>query len=267
MATRRRTRRKSSSRRTLRVVNPRRRRASTTKRKRTTTTRRRRTNPRKRRTTTRRRASTKRKRTTTRRRRTTTRRRSNPRKPKVQIRYRYRSKPKRKSTRKRRRANPKLKLFSSLKKGFGAIFGALPSALFGALSVEPTMWVAQLAAMIPGLSALPSSMFYGAAGLLSAGVVTAGGFLLNGLFPGMLALSTIKLFASATAAAAGGVGYYKWRTGQDTDVASEMGLLTMSGVGPYGLLTASPLSGMLAVQPQAAMGDPGAYYVAPMGNY
>ena len=97
-----------------------------------------------------------------------------------------------------------------------------PYSAFGALGVEPTMIAAKF--LGPYLPQVPASVFYAGTGLLVAALI-------QNFLP--VAPATRAKLAIAVASAAGGVGYYKWRTGQDTDVATETGALMLSGVGSW----------------------------------
>ena len=256
----RRRRNPGPGRRSMLLVNPRRRRNT---RKRRTTRRRNslvvRANPRRR--TVRRRASSRR-RNPVRRRRTTRRavarrrnpsrrrrytaRRRNGRKskaPKVVYRYRTRN-PRRRRKNTRRRRNP---TFAATLKKIPLVGGILanmagfaPQAVFGAISVEPTMMAAKFLA--PYVPMVPASMFYPLTGLLVASLVQYLPF-------GSAAMK--KQLAIAVASAAGGVGYYKARTGADAEMAAEAGMLELRGVGNLG--------SVLTVRPQALAGYGYAY--------
>jgi hypothetical protein len=96
--------------------------------------------------------------------------------------------------------------------------GLLAPAGLGAVSVEPTMLAAKyLGKYVPNLSA---SVFYPAVGLLLAALVKSTSFLGKNFHD--------KL-AVAVAAAGGAVGYYKYRSGQDSSMAGELGALEMAG--------------------------------------
>ena len=140
----------------------------------------------------------------------------------------------------RRRRNPTIQ--ATLKKipfvggTLAAMVDFLPQALFGAVSVEPTIMVAKF--LSPYMPQMPASVFYGATGLLVASLVR--------FIPG-LTKSTKDKLAIAVASAAGGVAYYKMRTGSDTEMASEAGMLELRGVGNLGgLLQVRPYAGMSA---------------------
>lgn len=190
----------------------------------------------------RRRASTRR-RNYSRRRRATSRRRVYRRRRRVAAaplanprRRRNRRYSRRRNPRRSRRRNPG----SALRKiplvgGFLAeMFGFIPYAALGALGVEPTMWASTLIA--PYAPMMPASLLYAGTGAIVAALVAK-------FAP--VAPATRQKLALAIASAAGGVAYYKWRTGQDAPAAGEMGLLEMKLRG---------------------FGDGGAYNVVPMGN-
>ena len=109
--------------------------------------------------------------------------------------------------------------------------GFAPYAAFGAVGVEPTMMLAKW--LTPYYPRLNSSVFYAGSGLLVAALVSR--------FAPFRSPIRQKL-AIAIASAAGGVAYYKWRTGTDAPMAGEYGLLE------YG---------------DSAYGDGGAWAVAP----
>lgn len=108
------------------------------------------------------------------------------------------------------------------------ILNFAPLAALGAISVEPTLWVASmLGGLVPQL---PASWVYALMGLVTGGLILA--------FAPVAPAFALQL-ATATAAAAGGVAYYKWRTGLDTEMGSEMGLLTLNGIGALTLVPQS----------------------------
>jgi hypothetical protein len=126
----------------------------------------------------------------------------------------------------------------------------LPQAAFGAVSVEPTMWLAKfLGPWMPAM--LPAGLLYAGTGLLLGAILKAKFIPLNERLKNDLAI--------AAAAAGGAIGYYKWRVpGQAETVAEEMGLLELAGIGGFGSL--------LEVYPGALNGayaDPSAYSVGP----
>jgi hypothetical protein len=136
-------------------------------------------------------------------------------------------------------------------------------AVFGAVSVEPVMWVAK--ALAPFVPQVPASLFYPVVGVLVASLIR--------FVPG-LSTETKKSLALAVASAAGGVGYYKARTGADAEMATEAGLLELRGVGGLGSILQirenRQLSGYgYAYNPHyvtyagAGYGDGGAYQVVP----
>lgn len=259
---RRNTRRQNPGRGSLLLVNPRRKRRTTTKRRKAYGTKRRnplvirsnkrrrnlRVRPARRRTNSRRRNTSRRnplvirrnyrRRKAGARRRRTTERRTNVfkrrtyrsrRAPKVVYKYRNRRRNKARKSRKRntRRRNPTVaSMFKSIP-FIGPILanmvGFFPQALFGAVSVEPTMWIAKM--LSPYLPQVPASVFYAVTGLLVAAAVQ--------MIPGLSA-SMKKDLAIAASAAAGGVAYYKMRTGVDAEMGAEAGLLELRGVGNLG---------------------------------
>lgn len=97
----------------------------------------------------------------------------------------------------------------------------LPAAL-GAVSVEPTMLAAKfLGSYVPSM---PSTLFYPGVGLLLAALI-------KGVGGRFMSAQLVDKLAVAAASAGGAVGYYKWRTGQESDMAGEMGLLEYAGYG------------------------------------
>lgn len=103
-----------------------------------------------------------------------------------------------------------------------SMVGLVMPAALGALSVEPTMQAARLlGGYVPQM---PSTLFYPAVGLLIAAVVKGFG----GKF---MSAQLVDKLAVAAASAGGAVGYYKWRTGQESDMAGELGLLDYAGFG------------------------------------
>lgn len=129
----------------------------------------------------------------------------------------------------------------------------LPQAAFGAISVEPTMWLAKfLGPWMPAM--LPAGLLYAGTGVLLGALIKAKFVPLNEKLKNDLAI--------AAAAAGGAVGYYKWRMpGQTETVAEEMGLLELAGVG-------GGFGSLLEVYPgvlngYGGYGDPSAYSVGP----
>lgn len=105
----------------------------------------------------------------------------------------------------------------------GSAFGFLPFAAFGALGTEPILWAASgIGRFLPGI---PTSLLYALSGTAIAAAVAS---FLPGVSP-----ETRKKLAIAVASAGGGIAYYKWRTGEDTDAATEIGALELS---PFGRL-------------------------------
>ncbi len=135
----------------------------------------------------------------------------------------------------------------------------IPTTLFGAIMVEPTMMAAKLIGRyIPNL---PAPLFYALAGLVVAAIVK------SKLIP--LAAATKDRLAIAAASAAGGVAYYKFRTsgGAPETVADEVGALELRGYsGPLGLLELRGLGG-LSRGFSGAYGDYGPTAVMPLGTY
>lgn len=142
-----------------------------------------------------------------------------------------------------------------------SMFGFAIPAVFGAVSVEPVMWVAK--ALAPFVPQVPASLFYPLVGVLVAALVR----FVPGLSP-----ETKRSLALAVASAAGGVGYYKARTGADAEMATEAGLLELRGVGGFGsiLQIRNGLSGYgYAYNPHQirnAYSDGGAYTVQAGAN-
>lgn len=111
--------------------------------------------------------------------------------------------------------------------------GFLPHSLAGAISVEPVMAITKLLAGY--LPAVPASLVYAISGaLLASGV---------GMLPFFAAATKAKL-AIAVASAAGGVGYYKMRTGMDAPADNEAAVLEMSGAGFGGLIRRGQFAGL-----------------------
>jgi len=173
---------------------------------------------------------------TTRRRRTSTRRRRNTARRRNPIRVRRNRRPNRRPNRRR---NPgalagikrSLRKIPLIGRPAADMVGFAPYAAFGAAGVEPTMMLAKW--LTPYYPRLNSSVFYAGSGLLVAALVSR--------FAPVSPAIRQKL-AIAIASAAGGVAYYKWRTGTDAPMAGEYGLLE------YG---------------DSAYGDGGAWAVAP----
>ena len=170
---------------------------------------------------TKRRANSTRRRTNTKRRTNTTRRRNTARRRNPVARRRNTS---------RRRSNPSAltNLKRSLKKlpvvggPLSDMVGFGPYAAFGAVGVEPTMMLAKY--FSPYMPRVNSSVFYAGTGLLVAAII--------GRFAPVSPAVRQKL-AIAVASAAGGVAYYKWRTGTDASMAGEYGLLEYGDAGAY----------------------------------
>jgi len=176
---------------------------------------------------------------------------------------------------KRRNRRKTRKNMASMLKKIPLIGGTLahmaslaPTALFGAVMVEPTMMAAKLLGRyVPNL---PAPLFYAIAGLLVAAVVK------SKFIP--LAPSTKDKLAIAAASAAGGVAYYKFRTsgGAPETTAEEVGALELRGYsGPFGLLelrgngmhSSHSMSGMHSSHSMSGYGDYGPAAVMPLGTY
>ena len=136
-----------------------------------------------------------------------------------------------------------------------------PTALFGAVMVEPTMMMAKLLGRY--VPSLPAPIFYALAGLVVAAVIKMK------FVP--LAPSTKDKLAIAAASAAGGVAYYKFRTsgGAPETVADEVGALELRGYsGPLGLLELRGLSGLgSGFSGASSYGEYGPTAVMPLGTY
>ena len=141
------------------------------------------------------------------------------------------------------------------------MWGFAPAAALGAISVEPTMMVARLLGDLVG-DKIPASLFYSIIGLGLATVVQ--------YLPIKDKTFRDKL-SVAVASAAGGVAFYKWRTGMDPSVAQEVGLLQLHGAGSgFGALELfpGPLNGAMGALelypgPLNGYGDGMAYSVNP----
>ena len=141
-------------------------------------------------------------------------------------------------TRKNPRRNPMRRKYARRRNGlkatasglFASLMALAPQSVFGALSVEPTLAVAQIAARyFPGMS---TTWLYPVSGLLTATMIKL-------LLPKLGVSKTLAdQLAIATASAGGAVGYYKFRTGQACDSATEMAGLVLSGHG-------SPVAGLV----------------------
>ena len=129
------------------------------------------------------------------------------------------------------------------------IFSYLPHAGIGALSLEPTMMgVTAISRVLPNL---PASVVYVASGLILASISKAllQTKLLSGVAKPLAKLTgatKVSDFAAAVAvaiaASAGGVAYYKFRTGTDVPAETETGMLAMSGIADMGGLIAAGVS-------------------------
>lgn len=102
-----------------------------------------------------------------------------------------------------------------------SIVSMIPFAGAGAVSVEPSMWLAKWLTGMGWFESVPSSLFYAVSSLVLAALVSK-------FAP--LSGANKKLLATAIAAAGGGVGYYKWRSG-DSELPEEVGQLMLSGWG------------------------------------
>lgn len=177
---------------------------------------------------------------------TSSRRRRNPR----HVKFVARRNPRRKSSGRARRGSIMVPGVAGIQKTVGkvpvvgpmlaSLVGFVPTSAFGALSVEPTLAVAQLLARY--VPALPTNFLYPLSGAILGAATDA-------YIGPMIGLKkeTSRQLAVAMAAAGGGVGYYLWRTGRSTTAGAEMGTLLLSGYG-------SPIAG-------AIMGDLGDLYV------
>lgn len=109
------------------------------------------------------------------------------------------------------------------------VAGFVGPALAGVVGVEPTMMLAKLlGGYVPQLN---SGLFYGLTGVVLAALV-------HKFLPVSGAMR--KQIATAIAAAAGGVGWYKWRTGMDGPMSGEIGAVPAYGFlgdgGPYAVV-------------------------------
>ena len=163
---------------------------------------------------------------------------------------RTRRNPRRKASRRR---NPMRRRYARRRNGikstastlFASFLALAPQTLYGAISVEPTFAIAQIAARYwPGLS---TTALYPLSGL-------ALGVAIKWLLPKVgVSKAMADQLATATVAGGGAVGYYKWRTGQSTDAATEMAGLVLNGYG-------SPLAGLV-------MGDAGLGELVSLSGY
>ena len=179
----------------------------------------------KRRAAVRRRNPVRRRRTAVRRRRAAARRNPRRRTAAPRIRYVKRRNPKRR----RARRNPagfaaQLRRIPLIGPVLASVVGFAPPAVFGAISVEPTMAVAQILARY--FPMVPASAVYVLGGLTVGAAIDV----LGPKFK-IVSKSTARQLAISTASAAGGVAYYKWRTRQDAPAAAEMGMLVANGLG------------------------------------
>lgn len=100
-----------------------------------------------------------------------------------------------------------------------AMVGFIGPAAFGAIGVEPILLLTKFAA--PYVPFIPTSLYYPVAGLILAALVRR-------FAP--VSESMKEKLAIGIASGAGAVGYYKWRTGSDLEVAHEAAGLDMAGV-------------------------------------
>lgn len=223
-------------------------------------TNRRRTTRRNRRRTTRRNTRARRRNTRSRRRNTRARRRNGTRRG-MRRRTARRAYMKRRNRRKtRRNAASMLKKIPLIGGALANMVSLAPTALFGAVAVEPTMMAVKLLGRyVPNM---PAPLFYALGGLLVAAVIK------SKFIP--LAPSTKDKLAIAAASAAGGVAYYKFRTGGAAESTSdEMGALELRGYsGPFGMLELRGAHDMMGYHTgMSGYGDYGPAAVMPLGTY
>lgn len=170
------------------------------------------------------------------------RRRKNPAKRKAAPRVtRARRNPAKRKT-VRRRKNPsmtkQIEKIPFVGPALAATFGVVPSALVGAVAVEPQLMINdQLSSWYPEMK---SSTSHALAGILLGAATTA-------LVPWLGKVTKMKaldknlgkLLGAAIASSGGGVAYYIMRTEQDAPVADQMGALALRGVG-----VGNPLAGI-----------------------
>lgn len=167
--------------------------------------------------------------------------------------------------RRRRRNGAKMrKAASGLRKipfigaPLAAAVGLVPSAIFGALVVEPMIMVSQLIARY--IPAVPSSAVYAVGGLVLGGLVHE--------FMPFVKPSTRRDLAIASATAGSAIAFYKVRTGTDMAVADEMGTLLIQGLGNpvvNALQGADGMGELLALSGAPVYGEAGPMAVYPMG--
>jgi len=164
---------------------------------------------------------------------------------------------KRRNRKTRKNMGTMLKKIPLIGGALSSMVSLAPTALFGAVMVEPTMMAAKLLGRyVPNL---PAPLFYAFAGLVVAAIVK------SKFIP--LAPSTKDKLAIAAASAAGGVAYYKFRTsgGAPESTAEEVGALELRGYsGPFGMLELRGNSGFAGA---SAYGEYGPAAVMPLGTY
>jgi hypothetical protein len=165
----------------------------------------------------------------------------------------------------RRRRNPSIQQSIAkiplIGKPLAMMWGFLPTAAIGAISVEPLMMLVRAIGPMVG-DKVNASVLYGVLGLVLASVVQ---------YIPIKDKSFRDKLSVAVASAAGGVAFYKWRMGMDTTAAQETGLLQLHGAGNgFGALELfpGPLNGSMgALQlypgPLNGYGDGMAYSVNP----
>ena len=165
----------------------------------------------------------------------------------------------------RHRRNPSMKASIAkipfIGKPLSMMWSFGPAALIGAISVEPTMMLARLLGPMLGGN-VPASLFYAVTGLALATIVQ---------YLPIADKNFREKLSVAVASAAGGVAFYKWRTGMDTSVSQEVGLLELHGAGTgFGALELfpGPLNGAMGALelypgPLNGYGDGMAYTVNP----
>lgn len=160
----------------------------------------------------------------------------------------------------RRNAASMLKKIPLIGGALANMVSLAPTALFGAVAVEPTMMAVKLLGRyVPNM---PAPLFYALGGLLVAAVIK------SKFIP--LAPSTKDKLAIAAASAAGGVAYYKFRTGGAAESTSdEMGALELRGYsGPFGMLELRGAHDMMGYHTgMSGYGDYGPAAVMPLGTY
>jgi hypothetical protein len=140
-----------------------------------------------------------------------------------------------------------------------AFYSLVPAMLAGAVSVEPSLAVAQMTSRY--FPMLPTSLLYP----LSGGVVA----LLAHKFLPIRDARLKRDIVVAIAAGGAAVGYYKKRTGQDHEAAKEMGALVLSGYGSPiagAIMGNAGLGSIVMASGLAGYGDGGGYAVTPMAG-